>query len=259
MAALPILACLLAACGGSASPSAGTETVTIFAAASLTDVMADLEPAYEAEHPAVDLIFSFDASSALRAQIAEGAPAALLLSADTSNAQALADAGLAAGDPQPFTRNRLTIAVPTEGGAGIATWQEMAGSGIRVVAAGEEVPIQRYAEEAIDKLAGLPDAPDGFAAAVRANVVSREDNVRAILAKLELGEGDAGFVYVTDARSSDGVRAIEIPAEAAVAVTYAGVVVDGATDQEAAAGFQAWLLEDMAQAALRDAGFSALE
>lgn len=253
MRAALVAIALLTAC---TPASAQRPALVVFAAASLTDVLATLEPAYEAAHD-VDLVVSFDASSALRAQIEAGAPASLFLSADEANARTLADAGLTDGDPVAFTRNALTIAVSAS--SDVETWADLATDGVRIIAAGEEVPIQRYAEVAIDNLGVLPDAPTGYAAAVRANIVSREDNVRAILAKIQLGEGDAGFVYATDARGADDVRTVPIPDAATVAATYAGVVIAESDAATEARELLTWLTQDEAQAAFADAGFVPLD
>lgn len=253
MRAALVAIALLTAC---TPASAQRPALVVFAAASLTDVLATLEPAYEAAHD-VDLVVSFDASSALRAQIEAGAPASLFLSADEANARTLADAGLTDGDPVAFTRNALTIAVSAS--SDVETWADLATDGVRIIAAGEEVPIQRYAEVAINNLGVLPDAPTGYAAAVRANIVSREDNVRAILAKIQLGEGDAGFVYATDARGADDVRTVPIPDAATVAATYAGVVIAESDAATEARELLTWLTQDEAQAAFADAGFVPLD
>jgi molybdate transport system substrate-binding protein len=117
------------------------------------------------------------------------------------------------------------------------------------------VPIQQYTVTLLENLAGVSGYPAGFAAKVTANVVSREDNVGAIVAKVGLGEGDAGVVYVTDAKASDTVATVDIPAEANVIATYGGVVVRASTRQEAAATFLAWLAGPDGGAILSSFGF----
>lgn len=253
MRAVLVALVLLTAC---AAPAPERTELTVFAAASLTDVLAELEPIYDAEHD-VDLVISFDASSALRAQVEAGAPASLFLSADEANAQILADAGLVDGSLVPFTRNALTIAAAAR--SDVDGWADLGTDGVRVVAAGEDVPIQRYAEQAIDNLGTLPEAPAGYAASVRSNIVSREDNVRALLAKIQLGEGDAGFVYTTDARDAVDVRALPIPAAANVGATYAGVVIAGSDAAGAGRDLLTWLTQGTAQAVFADAGFAPLD
>jgi molybdate transport system substrate-binding protein len=117
------------------------------------------------------------------------------------------------------------------------------------------VPITRYAVEAIENLAALPGYPADFVAAVAANSVSEEDNVRAVLAKVELGEADAAIVYLTDAWSSDGVTSVPIPAEANVPATYAAVAVGASSQPGLAAGFLEFLTGPDAQAVLASYGF----
>ena len=123
------------------------------------------------------------------------------------------------------------------------------------MAAGEAVPITRYAEEAIDNLAALPGYPPAYAEAVAANIVSREDNVRAALAKVELGEADAAIVYATDIRASTAARAVEIPPEANVVATYGAVVIKASSRSDAAAAFVAWLAGPEGVAILGRFGF----
>ena len=231
---------------------AGTSgELTVYAAASLRDAFGDLADAY-ADATGVALVLSFDASSALRAQISEGAPADVFASADLANAQALVDEGLTDGGPAVFVRNALTIVTPADAD-GVDDWTDLATSGLRIIAAGEDVPITRYADELVANLAAQTDAPAGFAGAYGANVVSREDNVRAVLAKIEVGEGDAAIVYETDAASTDAVTVIEVPAEANVLAEYAVVTVADAAP--GAADFVAWLLGDAAQGILESHGF----
>ena len=124
-----------------------------------------------------------------------------------------------------------------------------------MIAVGEGVPITRYAEELVANLAAEPGYPAGFAEAYAGNIASREDNVAAVLAKLGLGEGDAGIVYTTDAAASDRVEALEIPAAARVSATYAGAVLRGSAHPEAAAAFLAWLSGAGGRAVLEPLGF----
>jgi molybdate transport system substrate-binding protein len=150
-----------------------------------------------------------------------------------------------------FARNGLTIVTPIEGRT-VNVPADLARPGVRVVAAGPGVPITRYAEAALAQLAATTPDPVAFAAAVAANVVSREDNVRAALAKVELGEADAAIVYRTDARSSGLVREVPLPAGVAVTADYAALQV---SPDPAAAAFVAWLRGSEAVAILEAAGF----
>jgi molybdate transport system substrate-binding protein len=241
-------ALLLAACS---SPAGGRHSITVFAAASLTDAFQALGAAYT-ESSGVTVVLSFDASSALRAQIQEGAPADVFASADLANADALVDAGLTHGESQVFAGNTLAVVVPRENRAGVDSWQALASPNLRILAAGPGVPITRYADELVDNLARREDAPAGFARAYADNVVSREDNVRAVLSKVELGEGDAAIVYETDAASSDAISELSLPEETEVVAEYAVVDLSGA---DAAGDFMRWLLDDQARSILAGFGF----
>lgn len=261
-ATLCAVSVLLAACispGDSApdaSPHRSTEVeLTVFAAASLGSVMHEVKAEYEAANEGITLLMGFNSSAALRIQIEQGAPADLFLSADAANPQALVDAGMADGAPVSFAGNRLAIVVPSDNPADVETPADLARPGVRVVAAGEEVPISAYAEEAVAKLAGLPGYPADFAERYTANIVSREDSVAAIVAKIELGEGDAGIVYATDAAASSDLRSVVIPDQASVPVMYAGVVVRGASHADEARALLDWLAGPDGQVILAEHGF----
>ena len=247
-------ACSVAPSTTSATPPATTTTLTVYAAASLTGAFRDLAAAYSSQTPGMTITLSFDASSALRAQIEQGAPADVFASADTSNPKVLADQGLAASSPTVFAGNTLVVIVPASGSK-ITSPMDLAAPGVRVVAAGDAVPITRYANQLLVKLAAQPGYPADFAARVGANVVSREDNARAVVTRIELGEGDAAIVYATDARASSRVRAIDVPSAARVPATYAAVVVKSSRYQAAAAAFLAWIASPAGQAILARYGF----
>jgi molybdate transport system substrate-binding protein len=251
--AFPVV--LLAACAaGSTSGISAPHGVTVFAAASLRDAMGELATAYQAAgNPA--LTVSFDSSAALRTQIEQGAPADVLAAADMDNPQRLAAGGHGIRPVVAFATNRLVIVVPADNPASIGSPEDLARDGVRIVAAGEEVPISRYAHEAVTALSGLSGYPADYAAAVDANVVSREDNVRAVLAKVELGEADAAFVYATDARASDAVQVVEVPDEAQVPATYGAVVVASSPRREAAVEFLDWLTGEAGRATMARHGF----
>lgn len=235
--------------------AADSSSLTVFGAASLGGALDKVKTAYEAAVPGAVLTISTDSSAALETQIEQGAPADVFLSADTAQPQKLIDAGFATGDPVVFARNRLTVIVPAGNPGGITSAVDLARSGLKIVAAGDEVPISRYAAQLIANLATEPGYPPGFAAAYTANVVSKEDNVRAVVAKVELGEGDAAIVYLTDAAASVKVRTIDLPDDANVPASYAGVVVTKASRADAAAAFLAWLAGPDGQAILATFGF----
>jgi molybdate transport system substrate-binding protein len=229
--------------------------LTIYGAASLKGALDQLKASYEAGHPGTTLTISTDSSATLRTQIEQGAPADVFLSADVNNPKKLVDEGLADGDLVAFAGNLLTVVVPTANPAKIATPADLARRGVKIIAAGDEVPITKYANQAIGLLAALPGYPASFAADYAANIVSKEDNVKALIAKIELDEGDAGIVYVTDARASTKVQAIEIPAQANLPATYAGVVVKASKNVTAAHAFLDWMNGAEAQLILTELGF----
>jgi molybdate transport system substrate-binding protein len=241
----------------SSGPSVPAANLTIFGAASLKGALDEAKIAYEAVNPGTTLTISTDSSAALETQIEQGAPADVFLSADTANPKKLVDGGFASGAAVPFAANKLTIVVPTDNPAGVTSPMDLAKPGLRVIAAGDEVPITRYARQLVTNLAGLPGYPANFADAYAANVVSKEDNVKAVVAKIELGEGDAGIVYVTDAAASDNVKIVDVPDGANVPATYEGVVVKASPNQAAAAAFLDWLAGSGGRAILEQFGFLA--
>ena len=150
---------------------------------------------------------------------------------------------------------KLTVIVPTANPARITTPADLAKTGVKIVAAGDEVPITKYATQLVTNLAKEPGSPTDFAARYAANIVSREDNVKAVVAKIELGEGDAGIVYVTDARASTKVASVDVPESANVPASYAGVVVKASGDPVTAKRFLEWLAGPDGQAILAAFGF----
>jgi molybdate transport system substrate-binding protein len=257
--AVLLSAMVVVACGASRSASAswpgGSSSLVVAAAASLRGPLEGAESAWEAAHPGSALTVSIDSSAALETQIELGAPVDVFLSADTTNAQKLVDRGLTGGELVRFATNELTVIVPAGNPAAITAPADLAKPGIKVIAAGEAVPITGYATQLVSKLAAETGDPAGFDAAYVANIVSREDNVKAIVAKLELGEGDAGIVYVTDARASSRVKSIQVPPAAGVRATYAGVMVAASRNPAAAREFLAWIAGPEGQAILGEFGF----
>lgn len=248
---------VLAACAGgaaTASTPARNVELTIYGAASLKGALEKAEAAYEAANPGTTLTISTDSSSALETQIEQGAPADVFLSADRTNPQKLVEAGLADGAAVTFAGNKLTIVVPADNPAGITSPADLAKSGVKVIAAGDTVPITKYATQLVGNLAKVSGYPVDFVAAYTASIASREDNVKAVIAKIELGEGDAGIVYVTDAKASSKVKTIDVPDSANVPATYDGVVVK-ASASAAARTFLDWFAGPDGQVILGGLGF----
>jgi len=261
------LAVVLAACSSGATPapsapapsaaasSAAPASLTIYGAASLKAVLAKVQTTYQTSNPGTTLAISTDSSSALETKIEQGAPADVFLSADTANPQKLVDKGLAAGTVTKFAGNLLTIIVPTANPAGIQTPADLAKAGVKIITCGDTVPIAKYAAQLVANLAKQPGYPADFVAQYTANIVSKEDNVAGVVSKIGLGEGDAGVVYMTDAKTSTAVTAIPVPDAANVPATYGGVVVKASANVGAAQAFLAWLAGPDGQAILASFGF----
>jgi len=263
MAGLVILGCGAAGrpAGSAASAGSSSLTLTIYAAASLRAALVRVATDYPASHPGTALTVSTDSSAALEAQIEQGAPADVFLSADAKNPQKLVALGLAQ-EAVPFAGNVVAIIVPRSNGgsadpAAVRRPIDLVRPGVKIVAAGDAVPITTYARQLVVNLARQPGFPSGFAAAYDANVVSREDNVSAIVSKVALGEGDAGIVYMTDALSSAEVTTVDMPSGANVVATYAGATLKDSRHPDAARAFLTWLAGPGGQAILRQFGFRA--
>lgn len=228
--------------------------VTVFAAASLTDAFRAMQPEFERENRGFSVRFNFGASSQLRTQIQQGAPADVFASADHAQMQPLVSAGLVS-QPRVFARNRLTIAVPMANPGKLRTAADLTRPGLRLVTTAEAVPVGRYTQQVLRNLSRFPGYGPDFAARVNRQVVSREANVRSVLAKVELGEADAALVYETDARSSRRVRRIPIPDQANVVAEYPLAVVRGSRSASDAENWARFVLSPKGQAVLRRHGF----
>jgi molybdate transport system substrate-binding protein len=257
-AVLVLLIVAVAACSGGGNSSASSragKTLTVYAAASLKAAVAKAADEYAAGHPGATFTMSTDSSSALETKIEQGAPADVFLSADLTNPRKLVDLGLASGDVVNFARNSLIVIVPRDNPAGIRSPADLARTGVKVIAAGDTVPITAYASELAVNLGSKPGYPADFARRYSHNIVSKEDNVAAVVSKIELGEGDAAIVYASDAKASAKVSTVVVPAYANVDVTYGGVVIRASANGDAARAFLAWLTGPQGQSILASFGF----
>ena len=249
IAGAAIAAAALGGCSAPApteqTPSADalTGTVTVFAAASLTETFDSLATTFEAEHPGVDVVLSYGGSSALATQITEGAPADVFAAANESTMSTVVDAG-DASDPTIFTSNVLEIAVPAGNPAGITGLADFADPDLAIAICDAQVPCGSAAQALFDS-AGVTAKPDTL-----------EEDVKAVLTKVELGEADAGLVYKTDVQAAgDKVEGIEVPEAAKVINEYPIVALTDAPNPDAAAAWVDFILSDEGQAALTAAGF----
>jgi len=230
------LAVLASSVVASAARSQSTP-LTIYAAASLTDVFRALDPPQK---------YSFAGSNALETQIRNGAPADVFASAAPVNTQRLFRQGLV-DKPVTFTSNRLALIVPESNPADIKSVYDLKRKPVKLVVAGAAVPVGGYTRTVLRKM-GL--------SSVLSKVVSQETDVRAVTSKVALGQADAGFVYITDARAvADRVNVIRIPAWAQPRVRYEIAVVSKSSNKTAAQAWIKMLLGPRGQNALKEYGF----
>jgi molybdate transport system substrate-binding protein len=240
-----------AACGGgdagdpaSGEVSALRGSLTVFAAASLTESFSALAESFEDEFPEVSVTTNFAASSELATQIMEGAPADVYASADDVNMQRVVDADETDGEPRVFATNRLQIIVESGNPLGIATLDDLSNPALLYITAAPEAPIGRYTAEVLE------------AAGVDVTPRSLEENVRGIVNKVVLGEADAGIVYATDVRAAgDSATGIEIPDEFNVVARYPIVVTAATANPIAARAFVDFVTSDTGRSILSDFGF----
>lgn len=249
-AAAVALALLAVACGGGHDPrpdsgaDAVTGTVTVFAAASLTESFTRIGEDFQAAHPGVTVTFNFAGSSALAAQIDQGAPADVFASASPVTMATVTDAGHAAGTPAVFARNQLVIAVAEGNPYGVTGLADLTAPELAVALCAEQVPCGAAARSAL------------AAAGVDLTPATYERDVRAALSKLRLGEVDAALVYRSDAAAAASeVDAVEFPESAGAVNDYAIVVLRDAPNRAAAEVFVAHVRSPEGQAVLARAGF----
>jgi molybdate transport system substrate-binding protein len=252
---LPLAAALvLAGCGAdapdAAAPSTSDDaglsgTLTVFAAASLTDVFTALGDELTADNPDLDVTFNFAGSSALAQQIVQGAPADVFASANEAQMQVVVDEGLAS-DPTIVTSNVLQIAVPAGNPAGVTGLDDFTRGDLALALCAPEVPCGSATADVFEA-AGITPEPDTY-----------EEDVRGALTKVEIGEVDAALVYASDVVSAgDEVEGIEFPEAQDAVNRYPIAVLDDAPDRSAAEAFVALVESEEGQQALADAGFRA--
>ena len=245
-AMLAVAALALAACGGDddsgrSSGAASSGELKVFAAASLTAAFTELGQQYTSANGGTKVTFNFAGSQALATQIQQSAPADLFASADIPNMDKVKDL---VGTPKSFASNLLAIVVEKGNPKGVKGLEDLGNSDLKVVLAAEEVPAGRYAKQVLDK-AGVSVTP-----------VSQEDNVKAVVTKVSLGEADAGIVYVTDVTAGgDKVEGVDIPENENVTATYPIATVKASKAQDKAQAFMDLVLSDQGQQVLEQFGF----
>jgi molybdate transport system substrate-binding protein len=244
-AAICLAVLAVAAPQGAAPASSPSGDVTVFAAASLTDAFEMMATAFEEDHPDVDIVLNFAASSELVAAIVDdGAPVDVFASADQNNMDKLVEAGRNDGEPATFATNSLEIVVEPGNPLGIAGVEGLANPDIIFVTCDPAVPIGAYTQEVID------------AAGVEVTPASLEESVRGILTKVTAGEADAGIVYATDViAAGDEADGVAIPDDINVVAEYPIATVTEAANPDGAAAFVEFVLGDDGQTILAEFAF----
>jgi molybdate transport system substrate-binding protein len=246
LAALAAVAALaLAGCGGGddsgGRSGAAPGEIKVFAAASLTAAFTRIGERYRSANGGAEVTFNFAGSQALATQIRQAAPADVFASADIPNLDKVRDL---VNTPRNFASNQLQIVVEQGNPKGVAGLRDLASPDLKVVLAAEEVPAGKYAKQVLDQ-AGIKVTP-----------VSQEDNVKAVVTKVSLGEADAGIVYVTDVTAGgDRVEGVDIPQDQNVLATYPIATLKASKAPERAQAFMDLVLSAEGQQVLREYGF----
>jgi molybdate transport system substrate-binding protein len=237
-------------CGSIPPPGAGAVigslskskpvVITVMAAASLTESFTEIGHLYETQNPGVTVAFNFAGSQQLAQQLADGAPTDVFASAN----QKYMDLCVQSGRVQPgsqaiFAKNRLVAIAPLNNPAGLSSLNDLARPGLKLVLAAKEVPVGQYSLEFLDKASQDPEFSPSYKGAVLGNVVSYEENVKSVLAKVTLDEADAGIVYSSDLSldSSEKVVRIEIPDNLNVIASYPIAPITDSPSPELAQAF----------------------
>jgi molybdate transport system substrate-binding protein len=242
----------LAGIAVSAGDLAGQTPVAVFAAASLTDAFTELGRRFEATHGGARVRFNFAGSQQLALQILQGARADVFASADGRWMTAVAERGLLLEDPVTFARNRLVVILPRSNPGSIRRLEDLARVGVKLVIAAEAVPVGRYTREALGRLGAASGFGPGYEVRVLRNVVSHEDNVKGVVAKVQLGEADAGVAYRSDVTGAAQRKllTLEIPDSLNPVAAYPLAVLKGGEGEALARAFVALVLSREGQEVL---------
>jgi molybdate transport system substrate-binding protein len=244
---------LLVACG----PATATapRTLTVFAAASLTDAFTEIGQAFETDHPGVTVKLNFAGSQSLRTQLEQGAVADVFASANRKEMDTLISDNLVVSSaPQDFLTNSLIIVLPRGNPANVQTPADLAMPGLKLVLADESVPAGKYARQVLNNLNAVYGSD--FKDKVLANVVSNENDVKQVVAKVQLGEADAGIVYLSDSVAAPDLETVPIPEAYNVIAAYPIATLTAAHQPDLAAEFVAYVFSPAGQAILQKWGFT---
>jgi len=249
-----------AACAPRAIPSVAPEprTLTVLAAASLTEAFTELGQTFEAQNPGVTVIFSFAGSQQLTQQLDQGAPADVFASASKKYMEAAVASGrVVKADAKTFITNRLVLIFPKDNPAGLTELKDLAKAGLKLDLADASVPVGQYSLDFLEKASQDEAFGATFKDQVLKNVVSYENNVKAVVTKVALGETDAGIVYVSDitADVTDQVGRLDIPDALNTIATYPIAAISDSQYPDLAAAFVALVLSPEGQLVLAKYNF----
>lgn len=234
--------------------AAESNNLTVFAAASLTDAFTEMSKNFEASHSGVTVSLNFSASQTLRTQIEQGAQADVFASANAKEMDALAAGKYVGADAAKiFLTNQLVVIMPEDNPAGIDSLEDLMSSGLKLVLAAKEVPVGNYSLQVLEKLDQVIGG--GYQEKVLANVVSYENTVKQVVAKVQLGEADAGIVYTSDCVPAPELQKVEIPVEHNVVAEYPIAALSESKNPELAQAFVAYVLSAEGQSILKKWGF----
>ncbi len=233
----------------------------VFAAASLTDSFNEIAAAFSAKVGNVAVTYNYGGSNTLRAQVEQGAPADVFASANQQEMNTLVKEGLVTGTPAVFARNRLVVITPKSNPGKVEKLQDLAKSGLKIVLAGPNVPVGGYALQMLSKMNTDPAFGAGFKEKVMKNVISQETDVKQVVAKIQLGEGDAGVVYSTDVtpKVAPNVRILDVPDAFNVIAQYPIVAIKGAKEADLAKEYVSYVLSPAGQAIMKKFSFVPLQ
>lgn len=238
--------------------------LTVYAAASLNDAFTKIGRDFAASTGGMASQFNFAGSQDLVTQLSNGAQADVFASADQKNMDAAVKAGVIDGTPSKLLTNKLVVILPETNPGNIQSLKDLANAGVKIDLADVSVPAGNYAQQVLDKLSADATYGSDFKSKVNANVISKENNVKAVVSKVQLGEADAGIVYITDATATQAsplgstvgqVKTIAIPDQYNVIAVYYIAKVKGAMNSAAADSFITYVTTGAGAATLQQLGF----
>lgn len=234
-----------------------TGEVVVYAASSLTDPFNKIKADLEKANPGLKVTYSFGGSNTLRAQLEQGAKADVFASANQTEMDNALKSNLVADKGTTFARNRLVVILPKNNPGKVTKLQDLANPGLKFVTAAKYVPVGGYTLTALDKMSKDATFTPDFSTKVLANFVSQESNVKQVVAKVQLGEADAGVCYLTDisAQVLPDITTLEIPDQFNTLATYPISTLKGASNTAAAQAFVAYVVGAQGQATLKSFNF----